>query len=221
MNTLLLKGALQYNVKNFIGILSTCIYPDVVNRYPIKEDMLHEGPPTSSNFSYGIAKRGMAVHIDAINEQYNREYCYIVPCNLYGQYDKYDTRGHLVAHLLQKIHKAKVNKEPYITLYGDGTPLRQFINAKDLASIIRSMIHDNIYKSFNIAGPENISIDSIARIALDAIGCTDIAIKYDTSLPNGQHRKDVDTTTFSNIFPDFKFTDLATGLRDTYNKIFT
>lgn len=220
MNTLLVGGALKYNVENFIGILSTCIYPDIGCNYPITEDTLHDGPPAKSNFTYGIAKRAMAVHIDAINEQYDKKYCYITPCNLYGQYDKFDERGHFVAHLLQKIHAAKSNNERYITLYGDGTPLRQFIHAKDLATIIKLMIQNNIYKSFNVAGSENLSIAEIARIALNVTGCSNIKIKYDASLPNGQHRKDVDTGTFSSLFPHFKFTDLATGLRETYNTVF-
>ena len=219
MNTLLLNYSLKYNVERFIGILSTCIYPDTVEQYPLKEEMLHAGPPTNTNFSYGIAKRGMAVHIDAINKQYNKQYCYITPCNLYGIYDKFDERSHFVAALIKKIYEAKQSNAKEITLYGTGQPLRQFMNAKDFAQLIKQMIDKDITESFNVASPDNMSIDSIAQIALDACNCSYMSINYDKTKPDGQYRKDVSTEKMYNIFPHFNFTKLHEGIKQVYNAL--
>ena len=84
MNTLLVEYARRMNVKRFLGVLSTCIFPDVMEKYPMKEEDLHSGPPTLTNFSYGYAKRSLAVQIEAYNKQYNTKYQYLTPCNLYG-----------------------------------------------------------------------------------------------------------------------------------------
>jgi GDP-L-fucose synthase len=88
MNTLLLDCAYKSNVKRFIGILSTCIYPDVVENYPMDEDALHLGPPTQTNFSYGYAKRCLGVQADSYNKQYDTKYNYLIPCNFFVQFDK-------------------------------------------------------------------------------------------------------------------------------------
>ncbi len=81
MNTLVVKHAYQNGIKRFIGILSTCIYPDNISHYPITENVLHDGPPAVTNFSYGYAKRSLAVQIDAYNKQYGTNYQYLIPCN--------------------------------------------------------------------------------------------------------------------------------------------
>ena len=111
MNTLLLKYSLKYNVNRFIGILSTCVYPNEVKNYPMVESDLHLGPPTKTNFSYGYAKRSLAVQIDAYNQQYGTKYQYLIPCNLYGEHDKYGDNSHFIAALIKKIHKNKNGKK--------------------------------------------------------------------------------------------------------------
>lgn len=220
MNTLLLKTAYKYNVQKFIGILSTCIYPDTVDEYPMTEEMLHIGAPTHTNFSYGYAKRCLAVQIDAYNKQYGTKYQYITPCNLYGVYDKFDERSHFVAALIKKISEAKEKGDKHITLFGSGKPLRQFMNAKDLATIIFDIIDKDISGNFNVSTTENISIDTISRIALKALDCEYMGIEYDSTKPDGQYRKDVDTSKFIELFPDFKFTSLEEGIREVYQKNF-
>ena len=115
MNTLLVDYAYKFKVSRFIGILSTCIYPDKTDLYPMTEDALHIGPPTPTNFSYGYAKRCLAVHIDACNKQYGTKYQYLTPCNLYGEHDKFGENSHFVAALIKKIHEAKVAGEDKIT----------------------------------------------------------------------------------------------------------
>ena len=220
MNSNILKAARLHSVPRFIGVLSTCIYPNTVENYPIQEADLHNGPPTPTNLSYGIAKRAMAVHIDSINQQYGFRYCYVTPCNLYGKYDKFCSRAHFVAHLIQKIHNAKIAGKNFITLFGSGKPLRQFMNAADFARVLCEMIEKNINSSFNVASPKNISINEIAEIAIKALDCEYLNIKYDSSKPDGQFRKDGCTKKFSTLFPDFKFTGLEDGIRDVYKKVF-
>ena len=112
MNTFILKESFANNVENFLGILSSCIYPDNINEYPIKETELLNGAPHKDLFSYSYAKRCMAIHIDMYNKKFKTKYNYIIPCNLYGEFDKFDSiKGHFVGALIQKIIEAKVKKK--------------------------------------------------------------------------------------------------------------
>ena len=219
MNTLMVNYAVKHNVKRFIGILSTCIYPDTVESYPMNESVLHKGPPTPTNFSYGISKRAMAVHIDAVNKQYNKKYCYITPSNLYGIYDKFDGRSHFVAALVKKIYDAKKAGINKIKLFGTGKPLRQFMNAKDLAIILKRMVEEDVTESFNVASKDNLSINDIARVALKACNCQHMDIEYDASKPDGQYRKDVCTKKMNSIFTDLEFINLEQGIKEVYKKL--
>lgn len=218
MNTLMVKYAYKTKVERFIGILSSCIYPDVVEQYPIQIEDLHKGPPTKTNFSYGYAKRALAVQIDSYNKQYNTKYNYVIPCNLYGENDKFDeTKSHFISSLLIKIKKASNNGENFISLFGDGTPLRQFMHAEDLAKVIKLMIEKKIYANINISVDENYSIDEMANIGLRATGNEFMQIKYIPNTPNGQYRKDVCTKKFKELFPDYKMIDLESGMKRVYN----
>lgn len=217
MNTLLLKYSLKYNVNRFIGILSTCVYPNEVKNYPMIESDLHLGPPTKTNFSYGYAKRSLAVQIDAYNQQYNTKYQYLIPCNLYGEYDKYGDNSHFIAALIKKIHNAKVNNHNKIILFGDGTPLRQFMHSNDLAYAIKYCLDNNIYDNMNVAVNENLSITEMTQIALKACDAEHIEIEYDTTKPNGQYRKDVSVDLLKERIPLFDPIDLYSGIKKTYN----
>ena len=216
MNTLMVKYARLNNVKRFIGILSSCIFPDLVDEYPMKENVLHDGPPTITNFSYGMAKRALAVQIDNTNAQFGTNYSYITPCNLYGESDKdNEEKSHFVTALIKKIYIANRDGLDSIMLYGDGTPLRQFMHAKDLATIIKRVLDENITESFNMATEKNISINDIATIALN-VTRSNLSVLYDNEKPNGQFRKDLDITNFRRLFPDFQFTSLEDGLLSHY-----
>jgi GDP-L-fucose synthase len=221
MNTLIVEYSRRFNVKKFIGVLSTCIYPDTAKKYPMDESMLHEGPPTLTNFSYGYSKRSMGAQIDAYNQQYNLNYQYLIPCNLYGIEDKDDeNKSHFLTSLIKKIHEAKKINSDNITLFGDGTPLRQFMYAGDFAEIIKQVIEKDIYESFNVATEENLSIKQMAEIALNVTGNENIEITWDTNKPNGQFRKDVSTEKFKRMFSNFKFTPLSEGIKLVYNSYY-
>lgn len=219
MNTLVLKYAYVYGVRRFIGVLSTCIYPDNISSYPITEDMLHDGPPAVTNFSYGYAKRSLAVQIDAYNAQYDTNYQYLTPCNLYGEYDKYGSNSHFVAALIKKIHLAKVSGEKKITLMGDGSPLRQFMHSDDFAYVIDYCLKNDIFTNMNVAVKENLSIKEMAEIAKKAMDAEDIEIEFDITKPNGQLRKDVSIDLLLESIPSFNPINLLDGIQKTYKHL--
>jgi GDP-L-fucose synthase len=220
MNTLVLKYSYLYNVERFIGILSTCIYPDVNSRYPIPEEDMFLGPPTPTNFSYGYSKRALAVQIDSYNKQYNTKYNYLIPCNLYSEYDNFsnNSKSHFLTALLKKIKLATANNSKEIELFGTGQPLRQFMYAGDLAKIIYLSIKNGIYKNLNIATEENLSIEQMAFLAIKNID-SNLKIKYIPNTPDGQYRKDVSIEKFKMLFPDFKFVPLEEGIKKVYNNL--
>ena len=216
INTNVLKSCHKYNVKQFIGIISTCAYPDVVSSYPMTEKDLFSGPPAKTNFSYGFAKRSLAVQIEAYNKQYGTNYSYLIPSNLYSEHDDFtnEPKMHFITALLHKIKNSKGT----IELLGDGTPLRQFMYAGDFARVIKKVIDKNITESFNVACPENYSIDKMARICLEELGF-DYKINYLNNNLNGQYRKDVSSEKMMSLLPDFKFTSFNKGIKHVYNLI--
>ena len=220
MNTFMIKYARLFKVDKFVGALSSCIYPDVVKRYPLVEEDLHKDLPNANNFGYGYAKRVLGCHIDIAKKQ-GLNYSYIIPSNLYGEFEHGDvSRKHFVGALLEKIHVAKQQGSDSIALFGDGTPLRQFTFAKDIAEILDLIIRDDIQENLNVSTPSNFSIDFMAREALEATDSQDIRIIYDTSKPNGQMRKDIDTAKFKNIFSNYEFTPYIKGIKQTYNTLY-
>ena len=220
MNTLMLKYSYLNSVERFVGVLSTCIYPDTVDVYPMQLEDLHKGPPTKTNFSYGYAKRSLAVQIDAYNSQYGTKYNYVVPCNLYGEHDKFDSgKSHFVTALLLKIKTAIKNGEGHISLFGDGTPLRQFMHAEDLAKSMHLMLLNDIYENINIATDENYSINEIAHKALQVTNNNHLKIEYVPNTPNGQYRKDVCTKKFKELFPNYKMISLGDGMKRVYESL--
>lgn len=218
MNTNTLRAAKESGCKKMIAMLSTCVYPDKVKKYPLKEKDLFNGKPNENNFSYAITKRALACQINAYNKQHNTKYSYLIPCNLYSEKTNFDEgTAHFVNALINKIHMAKVTKKDSILLFGDGTPLRQFMYAGDLARVISVCVLEDIYENMNIATPENLTIRKIAEIALKACDAEHLKINFDTTKTNGQHRKDVSIEEMNKHIPDFVFTSLSEGIKKTYN----
>lgn len=219
MNTNIVKWSRITGVKRFIGILSTCIYPDKVTIYPMTEDMLHQGPPTPTNFSYGYAKRCLAVQIDACNKQYGTKYQYLTPCNLYGENDKFGENSHFIAALVKKIVKMEKDGDSTLELFGTGKPLRQFMYSDDLAWVIKECLDKDIYESFNVSTEENLSIREMAEIALNSCGLKNYKINFDPTKPDGQYRKDVSIEKLKGLLPKFKTLHLGEGIKKVYDKI--
>jgi GDP-L-fucose synthase len=213
INTLVLKYAHKYEVSRFISILSCVMYSKEYSGLPFKEESIHEGTPHESIFSYATVKRVMATQIDNYNKEYGTKYNYLIPCNLYGPKDKDDK---IIPVMINKIIDAK-NSKDFITLFGDGTPVRQFMHSKDVAKIIKKVIDENIFESFNIAPDDVFTIDEVARIVLDVADANHLEIKYDETKPNGQIRRDIDVTRFKKIIPNYDFISLKDGIKDCFN----
>ena len=215
MNTNVLKACHEFDVEKVIAILSTCIYPDVVETYPMREEDLFNGPPTETNFSYGFAKRCMAAHIDSYRKQYDKKWSYLIPCNLYGEYDKYEEHhSHFVSALIKKIYEANES----IELWGTGKPLRQFMYGGDLARVIKYMIDKDVVGSFNVAPEWVHSINDLAEIGKKACLKEKLVVNYDSTKPDGQFRKDVDSSKLLSVLKDFEFTSLEKGIKKVYDK---
>lgn len=219
MNTLMLEYSHKNGVDRFISTLSTCIYPDKTELYPMQENQLHNGQPTPTNYEYGYAKRCLAVQTEAYNKQYNKNFQYLIPCNLYGEFDKYGDNSHFIAALIKKIHIAKKNGDDKIVLFGTGSPLRQFMHSDDLAGVIKQCLENDIYENMNVATEENLSIKQMAEIALDACGANNLTIHFDSAYPDGQHRKDVSIDLLKRTIPDFTAIELHAGIQKTYKYI--
>ena len=220
MNTLIINESYKNNTQKFLGLLSSCIYPDNIDSYPIKENCLFLGAPHEDLFSYSYSKRCMAIQIDAYRKKYKSNFSYLIPCNLYGEFDKFDeVQGHFVGALINKILVAKKNNHKSITLFGDGTPLRQFMHAKDLALIIKEVVSNDIKENFNVGNIENLSILQIAKLALKVCEAENLEIEFDKTKPNGQLRKDIDLSLMKSLLPKFKSTSLKEGIKEVYEKI--
>ena len=169
-----------------------------------------------TNLEYSYAKRCLAIQIDAYNQQYNTKYNYLIPCNLYSEYDNFNNENkmHFITSLLKKI---KTSKET-LNLLGTGKPLRQFMYAGDLARVIKEVINKDITDSFNVATPTNLSINEMANIALKTLN-KDLKIQYSNPELDGQYRKDVSSELMLSYIPDFEFTSFEEGIKKVYSKI--
>ena len=216
INTHILKICNTHDVKRFTAILSTCIYPDTVEKYPMKEEDMFLGPPTETNGAYGYAKRCLAVQIKAYNKQYGTKYNYLIPCNLYSEFDNFDieTKMHLITALLKKIK----DSDGILNLLGTGQPLRQFMYSGDLARVIKEVIDKDITENFNVAPNINYSVDKIVKIALEALN-KKYKIVYSKPEMDGQYRKDVSSEKLKKLLPNFEFTTLPQGIKRTYDTI--
>jgi GDP-L-fucose synthase len=173
----------------------------------------------TTNFSYGYAKRCLAVQIDAYNKQYGTNYQYLIPCNLYGENDKFGENSHFIAALVKKIVKMQEDGNNTLELFGTGKPLRQFMHSDDLAWVIKECLDKDIYESFNVATEENLSIREMAEIALSSCGLENVKINFDSTKPDGQYRKDVSIDKLKGLLPKFKTLPLSEGIKKVYDKI--
>ena len=214
MNTNIIEASRMSGVKNLVAFLSTCIFPDQVE-YPLTEKKVHMGPPHFSNDAYAYAKRMTDVQIRSYKEQYGLNYKSVIPSNIYGPNDNYDTiNGHVLPSLIHKCYLARENKTP-LTIWGSGKPLREFIYSKDVAKLTEWVLHNyDENEPIILSTSEENSIKDVVDIIVELMNFKGEVI-FDFSKPDGQFRKPSDNSKIKNYLPNFKFTPLYDGLKQT------
>ena len=214
MNTNIIESARTHGVKNLVSFLSTCVFPNDVE-YPLTESKIHLGPPHFSNDAYAYAKRMADIQIRAYKEQYGLNYKSVIPCNIYGPNDNYDVlNGHVLPSLIHKCYLARENKTP-LTIWGSGKPMREFIFSKDVAKLTEWVLHNyNESEPILLSTSEEISIIDVVDIVVELMNFKGDVI-YDSSKPDGQFKKPSDNSKIKSYLPDFKFTPIYDGLKET------
>jgi GDP-L-fucose synthase len=224
ISTNLIWASYKYKVKKLMNLGTTCIYPKDCPQ-PIKEEYLLTGYMEQSNIAYALAKINAIQMCTAFNKQYGTNFLSVMPCNLYGRNDTYDiNNGHVLPNLIHKFHQASKTDRPVVTLWGDGTPYREFMCVDDLARIIVSMLRDvNVDKIRHSAGDfinvgtgKDIQLKNLAAVIGNIIcGENNYEIKYDTSKPNGTMRKVTDVTRLHNLNYSAHI-PLEVGIKEAY-----
>lgn len=180
-------------VPKVVSVMSTCVYPDAPYvTYPLTEDQLHMGPPHESNFGYAYAKRMLDVHSRAIRQQtcLNCDAVTVIPNNIFGENDNFDySASHVIPALMRRIWEAKLAGRASVTIWGDGSALREFTYSRDIAKIL--MIVAKEYSSdlpLNIGNTEEHSIKEVAETLKELLGYSG-KLEYDAKEPSGQLRK--------------------------------
>lgn len=180
------------DVERFLYLGSSCIYPKDCPQ-PIKEEYLLTGPLEQTNEPYAIAKIAGLKMIQAYRKQYGRKYISAMPTNLYGSYDNFDAEnGHVIAAMMVKFHKAKIENAPHVELWGTGTPLREFLHVDDLAQILISlMVNYDSDVPINVGMGGEITIKNLAYMLKDVSGFQGQVI-FNAEKPDGTLRKVLD-----------------------------
>jgi len=216
INDNVLHCAHEAGVERVISCLSTCIFPDKTT-YPIDETMIHNGPPHTSNEGYAYAKRMIDVQNRCYSEQFGRKWTSVVPTNIFGPHDNFSiSDGHVLPGMMHKVYKAKQEGGEF-TVWGSGTPLRQFIFNEDLGALmIWVMRNYHEVDPIILSVPEDaeMSIKQAAEAVVEGMKFTGPVV-YDTSKSDGQHKKTAANTKLANLYPEFQFTPFKEAIART------
>src|SRR5688500_5548624 len=181
-------------VKKLMFLGSSCIYPKLAPQ-PLKEEYLLTGELEKTNEPYAIAKIAGIKMCDAYRSQYGCNFISVMPTNLYGPNDNYDLKNsHVLPALVRKFHTAKINGDKSVSIWGTGTPLREFLHADDLADDCYFLMQKYDEAGFvNIGTGEDIPIGELAMLIKDIVGYNG-SLEYDTSKPDGTPRKLMDVS---------------------------
>lgn len=202
------------NVKKLVSYLSTCIFPDKTT-YPIDETMLHDGPPHPSNEGYAYAKRLIDTLNRAYAEEYGCNFTSIIPTNIYGPHDNFSIQnGHVIPGLIHKCYNAKKDGTPF-TIWGSGSPLRQFIYSLDLAELSVWVMRE-----YHQPEPITLSVDEDAEVSIKDVALAvakamkfEGEIIFDSTKADGQFKKTADNKKLRSYRPDYKFTSMEEGVQ--------
>ena len=190
----LIRAAHELDIPKFIFLGSSCIYPKMAPQ-PLKEEYLLTGPLEETNQWYAIAKISGVKLIEALREQYNRDYVSLMPTNLYGPGDNYDLEtSHVLPAMLRKFHEAKENNHSDVELWGTGTPKREFLHVDDLANAVVFALENKMEESlYNVGSGEELTIKELAELIQEITGHKG-NIFWDQTKPDGTKRKLMDST---------------------------
>ncbi|MFA5879716.1 MAG: GDP-L-fucose synthase [Candidatus Margulisiibacteriota bacterium] len=215
MGVQLMEAAKNAKVEKFVAIGTICAYPKYTPT-PFKEDDLWSGYPEETNAPYGLAKKILLVQAQAYRQQYGFNAIYLLPVNLYGPGDNFKPESsHVIPALIRKIAEAKKQNSPYIEVWGSGQATREFIYVTDAAKAI-VMATQNYDKSapVNIGTGQDISIKALVKKICELMDYQG-EIKWNTTKPDGQPKRLLDTTKSQKEFGFTAQTDFTTGLKNT------
>ncbi len=215
MGTELMEQARQNEVEKFVSIGTVCAYPKYT-QVPFNEDDLWKGYPEETNAPYGLAKKMQLVQAKAYRQQYDFNAIYLLPVNLYGPGDNFDPKSsHVIPALIRKVYLAKKNDEPFITAWGTGSASREFLYVKDAAEAIYLATKKyNKSKPVNLGSGMEITIKELIETIVDLMNYQG-EIKWDTSKPDGQPRRCLDTSRAKEEFGFEAQTNFKKGLKET------
>ncbi len=214
MGVQLMHEAWKRGVKKFVAIGTVCAYPKYTP-VPFKEDDLWNGYPEETNAPYGLAKKMLLVQAQAYRQQYGFNAIFLLPANLYGPRDNFDLEtSHVIPAMIRKFVAAKEQGGP-VVLWGDGTPTREFLYAADAAEgIVEATEKYDGPEPVNLGTGEEISIRRLAETVARMVGYEG-DIVWDTSKPNGQPRRKLDTSRAKAYFGWEAKTPFDQGLQAT------
>jgi len=200
MGVPLMHEAWKFGVDKFVAIGTICAYPKFTP-VPFKEENLWEGYPEETNAPYGLAKKMLLVQAQAYREQYDFNAIYLLPVNLYGPRDNFNLEtSHVIPALIRKMIDAADRGEDEVVLWGDGSPTREFFYAGDAArGIVMAAERYQGSEPVNLGAGMEISIKDLANLIAELSGYNG-QIAWDTSKPNGQPRRALDTTRAKEYF---------------------
>lgn len=211
----IIQAAHKYGVEKLMFLGSSCIYPKLAPQ-PLKEEYLLTGPLEQTNEPYAIAKIAGIKLCEAYRDQYGSNFISVMPTNLYGYNDNYDlNNSHVLPALIRKFHEAKEEGAPTVTVWGTGSPRREFLFADDLAEACLYLMESyNGRELVNIGTGEDITIKDLALLVKDIVGFEG-ELTFDTSKPDGTPRKLMDVSKLHNL--GFKHsTTLEKGIELAY-----
>lgn len=202
MGAQLMHEAYLAGVEKFVAVGTICSYPKFT-KVPFKEETLWDGYPEETNAPYGLAKKMLLVQSQTYRAQYGFNSIFLLPVNLYGPGDNFDTASsHVIPALIKKMYEAKKKKKKEVTIWGTGRATREFLYVEDAAeAIILATELYNGSEPINIGAGFEISIHSLVRKIAKMVGFTG-TVRWDTSKPDGQPRRMLDT---SKAYKFFKF----------------
>jgi GDP-L-fucose synthase len=212
-----IRAAKETGVNRLLNLGSSCIYPREATN-PLQESEILTGSLEPTNEAYALSKIIAVRACDYISQQYKElNYKTIIPCNLYGPFDKFDgNNAHLIPAIIAKIHKAVVNNDNSVEIWGDGSVRREFMFVEDLADLIwkASARFDSLPQTMNVGFGHDYSIQEYYEVAALAIGyCGNFT--FNTNQPVGMVQK-LTSTKKLNSWGWYPKTDLSTGIRKTY-----